>query len=264
METGMKELIEKNEVAALLAYKDINGTIYPHAFTKEDISTIAPWKVSDARYPILKMLLAVTRANPGKRYGILLRGCEERGLRELVKWEQIDPDMVVVIGQACSKELAIKCVCAKPYPDALRYGEAVEGVKQNKALTELREKDRGERLSWWLSQFNRCLKCYGCRDVCPVCFCTDCSLEHKNLLVQGILPPDTSFHLVRAVHMAGRCIDCGLCEETCPARIPLRSLYKEVNEIVNDVFSYETGSLDTKSPFSMIGDEALLPFQANP
>ncbi|MFW5908137.1 MAG: 4Fe-4S binding protein [Desulfosalsimonas sp.] len=54
--------------------------------------------------------------------------------------------------------------------------------------------------------------------------------------------------------MAGRCIDCGLCEDACPMDIPLRLLYRKVNEIVVDLFDYETGSAREKSPFNIIGD----------
>jgi len=51
--------------------------------------------------------------------------------------------------------------------------------------------------------------------------------------------------------MAGRCIDCGLCEEACPAGIPLRALYKRVFEIMRDEFQYETGYTDSKSPLNV-------------
>jgi ferredoxin len=89
-----------------------------------------------------------------------------------------------------------------------------------------------------------------------VCFCKDCSLEHPDLIGTGHLPPDIPiFHLVRAVHMAGRCIDCGLCEDACPAEIPLRLLYRKVNAIVKDLFDYETGSDDALPPFSILGDK---------
>ena len=41
--------------------------------------------------------------------------------------------------------------------------------------------------------------------------------------------------------MVGRCIDCGLCEEACPANIPLRTLYKKVNSIMDEKFDFVTG-----------------------
>ena len=60
-------------------------------------------------------------------------------------------------------------------------------------------------------------------------------MEHNDLIATGTVPPEVPiFHLVRAVHMAGRCIDCGLCEDACPVDIPLRLLYRKVNQVVSE------------------------------
>ncbi|EFK96527.1 protein containing 4Fe-4S binding domain, partial [sediment metagenome] len=57
----------------------------------------------------------------------------------------------------------------------------------------------------------------------------------------------------RAVHMAGRCIDCGLCEQACPADIPLRALYKKVADILATETGYRPGfQPDQKSPLNII------------
>jgi ferredoxin len=72
----------------------------------------------------------------------------------------------------------------------------------------------------------------------------------------GTLPVEIPiFHLIRATHMAGRCIGCGLCEDACPSHIPLRLLYREVNKIVATVFDYSPGCSMEKSPFNIIGDK---------
>jgi len=108
-------------------------------------------------------------------------------------------------------------------------------------------------------EFSKCIKCYGCRNICPVCFCEECSLEHTELIATGEMPPEMPiFHLVRAVHMGGRCIDCGLCEDACPVDIPLRLLYRKVNATVQDEFGYETGTHADQSPFNLLGDEVTL------
>jgi len=79
------------------------------------------------------------------------------------------------------------------------------------------------------------------------------------LIATGSVPPEVPiFHLVRAVHMGGRCIDCGLCEDACPVDISLRLLYRKVNEIVSDVFDYKTGTSADQSPFNMLGEEVTL------
>jgi formate dehydrogenase subunit beta len=99
------------------------------------------------------------------------------------------------------------------------------------------------RLAYWMEQFRKCVKCYGCRNICPVCFCEVCTLEADDVVPTGVIPPEfPMFHLVRAVHMIGRCADCGLCEETCPASIPLRSLYKKINDIIDAHYQFRPGT----------------------
>lgn len=259
MNSKIRKLLEERQVDGFLAYVVNYGFPFPKLFTREDMDELAPWTYTHARYPILKLLLAQARENPEKTYGILLRGCEERALAELFKWNQLDPAKVKALGQACSQDLADYCECWKPYPDQLDYGTPAEPVALSKRVEELQEMEGESRLNWWLEHLNRCIKCYGCRDVCPVCFCTECSLEHPAVTPPQKLPPDSSFHLVRAVHMGGRCIDCGMCEEVCPARIPLRSLYKEVNSLVEQIFDYKPGLSGSKSPFNFLGEEVLLP-----
>lgn len=259
MNSKIETLLVEAQLDGVFAYREVNGFPFPWLFTGENIAELEPWQSNPARYPILKLLLAQARQNPEKAYGIVLRGCEERALAELFKWNQLKPDKVRVIGQACSQDLASYCECWKPYPDQLDFGVPAEPVAKSRKVAELEGMDREARLNWWLEHFNRCIKCYGCRDVCPVCFCTECSLEHQVLVQAEKLPPDTAFHLIRAVHMGGRCVDCGMCEEICPARIPLRSLYKEVNRLVDGIFGYRPGLSDGKSPFTFLGEELMLP-----
>ncbi|HEY5526457.1 MAG TPA: 4Fe-4S binding protein [Candidatus Anoxymicrobiaceae bacterium] len=55
--------------------------------------------------------------------------------------------------------------------------------------------------------------------------------------------------------MADRCIDCGMCEEICPADIPLRQLYRQARQVVKDAFGYEPGiNPDETSPVKMLGE----------
>lgn len=259
MNTKIADMIREGKVDAFLAYKKVHGDLFPAVITEENLDELVPWQPNKTRYPMGKILLGLYRDNPDRTYGVLVRGCEERSLNVLFSWSQIPKEKVVAVGQACPEELAEYCECWKPYPERLDYGEAVSGVSKSQRVEDLEGMEPEARLEWWLEHFNRCIKCYGCRDVCPVCFCTECSLGHKSLIPHGKLPPDTSFHLVRAVHMGGRCIDCGMCEDLCPAHIPLRALYKEVNKLVEGLYDFVPGTEMGKSPFSMLGDEAMLP-----
>ena len=49
------------------------------------------------------------------------------------------------------------------------------------------------------------------------------------------------FQIVRNIHVAGRCTDCGECERVCPVNIPLRSLTREMYDIVDELFHFKAG-----------------------
>ncbi len=170
-----------------------------------------------------------------------MRGCDDRGLTTLYTWNQLNPNKVVTVGLACPQELADACECAQPFPKNIVAGVAAEGGESH-SVAEVDSLILSDRFSYWMDEFVKCIKCYGCSNICPMCFCNDCSLKCDELIRKGELPPEIPvFHHTRAMHMVGRCVDCGLCEEACPAGIPLRTLYKKVNGIMSDNFDFKTG-----------------------
>lgn len=255
----VKQLLEEGTIIGFVGLKKEHGHAAPHLFTKENMKDLDFLVVGEARYPLNKVLLRLARRHTGDRLGVMVRGCDERGLNELFKWNQLSRNRVIPIGVACTPDLAKACECYKPYPTEWVVGEKTEGIAQSKRLDDNERLNQDERLQYWMQKLNKCIKCYGCRDVCPMCFCKVCSLEDRNFILTGKLPPENpTFHLSRAVHMVGRCIDCGLCEEACPSEIPIRTLYKEVNKIVGDLFDYKTGDdPEKKSPLNLLGEVTL-------
>jgi formate dehydrogenase subunit beta len=230
-----------DELDGVIALRNTSGYVAPCLFReKKELDELAIWP----KYPVPTILRLIQTAHPHAKLGIVCRGCEERGLIEMAKRNQVNLDNVTVIGLACTAEEAEQCRCAKPYPSVLvgsYIGERTEPVV-DKLLEELRGKDVADRLEFWRSQFDKCIKCYACRDACPQCFCPECTLEEEIWVEMGRVPPPfPSFHLIRAMHTVGKCVGCRECELSCPAHIPLTSLYALIREEVREMFAYEPG-----------------------
>lgn len=257
----VEQLLEAETVDIFLGYREIAGHLIPHGFTRENMDELAGLKVSDQRYALEKIATHLAEKNPDLKIGIIARECNQRALNLLYTWNQLNPENIETVTlNCCPSRLKKHSDCSYLEPGQTGAVKKATGVDPNLDSADFMAMyDGRERFSRWMYEFKKCIKCYGCRNVCPVCFCNECSLEHPDLIGSGNLPPEVPiFHLVRAAHMAGRCIDCGLCEDACPAEIPLRSLYREVNRIVSDVFDYRPGEGLEKSPFTMIGDNVTL------
>ena len=167
--------------------------------------------------------------------------------------------------------LADRCLeCAKAYPidtDFL-FGEKVDERSYGPRFTVVSafaEKSREERSAFWDGHFERCIRCYACRAVCPMCYCDECVVGSTNFIVNPATTADEKanrvcwinrsaspsenamYHMVRAMHLAGRCTDCGECERVCPVNIPLRLLNTMLEREALEMFQYTTG-LDAEQP----------------
>jgi formate dehydrogenase subunit beta len=133
-------------------------------------------------------------------------------------------------------------------------------LKQQAAeFDELKNMKPEERLNYWLAQFDKCIKCYGCRNACPICYCKDCYLGPERSLVQrGGLPPEMIFHIGRLLHIGDSCVDCGQCESACPMGIPVSKLYHMLYKDLSPMFDYESGfDLESLPPVSTISEKDL-------
>lgn len=106
-----------------------------------------------------------------------------------------------------------------------------------------------EKSDYWDRQFTRCLRCYACRNVCTVCTCRECIFDMADpgwVSKRTNLSENTAFHLIRAFHVAGRCVDCGECERVCPVNIPLGRLNRKILKDIKELFNAPTpgASLD--------------------
>jgi formate dehydrogenase (coenzyme F420) beta subunit len=259
--TALRSTLEKTlpQVDGVVAIKTVSGEIVaPHLFVKErcdELDGLALWP----KEPLPETLRLIQNAHPEAKLAVVCRGCEERGIVEMAKHAQINLDNVTLIGLQCDQAEAEFCRCAKPYTVHAKtvIGEPIEGVAD--PLTDgFAAKSLAEKLEFWKEEFSHCIKCYGCRNICPQCFCNVCTLEDEKWVETGRLPMPfpAMYHMVRTMHMTAKCVACRECEETCPAGIPMAIQFRLVARDVKDMFNYETGDkLEQKPPQLLVLEE---------
>jgi len=59
------------------------------------------------------------------------------------------------------------------------------------------------------------------------------------------------WNAIRAIHLAGRCVNCGACEQACPMNIPLMLLNHKLEKDSREAFGFEAGlDAETAAPFA--------------
>jgi ferredoxin len=258
-------MIEQIQAKTAELIRDLDGIVglcqtdqgtAPYLFSDE---AEIPQLVMEPRYPVSETLSKLQKRFPQAKFGLVARGCDVRALVEMAKRHQVDPNRLTLIGVTCSAEMARACFCAEPFPNvegwpsAVLIGDTVTGAPPNPMVAEYEKMSHQERWQFWGQQFTRCIKCYGCRNICPVCFCDACALEDPLWVEPGLLVPDfPMYHLIKAMHMTTRCIACRQCETACPADIPLTVLYDLIRRDVEDLIGYVPGAdLESGPPLSL-------------
>ncbi len=194
--------------------------------------------------------------------------CEPEELEEIVR----QGSLVLVRANGREKTLPKpqalldKCLrCRYPKPlifDTLLPGEYVapvdpEDLGGGGPVTSLKDELRGkpfpEKWAFWAEQFERCIRCYACRNVCPACFCPRCIVEENQPRWVSPLPTrgdNFVFHLMRLMHVTGTCTSCGECERICPMGIPLMKLNEKMADDLKELFDFMAG-VDLEKPLPL-------------
>ncbi|MDA8162065.1 MAG: 4Fe-4S dicluster domain-containing protein [Desulfobacteraceae bacterium] len=100
------------------------------------------------------------------------------------------------------------------------------------------------RWKWFTDEIASCIRCYACRNACPLCYCPTCFVDDSRpqWVGKSTEPADTAlFHILRAFHCAGRCTDCGACESACPMGIKMRLFTRKLSKDAFNLFGAEAG-----------------------
>ena len=203
---------------------------------------------------------------------IVVKGCDARAIVVLANEEQIDRSNLVVVGVVCEGvekatangenagvpyEKCLSCVeHAAKNVDILIGDESkaaaldeknapnAKNVGNQEKLAKLRAMSTDERFNYWRDQFSRCVRCYACRQSCPLCYCNRCVADKNRptrIDTSASLKGNFAWNILRAFHLAGRCVGCGACATACPAGIELDLLNLTLANAAEDQFGYVAG-----------------------
>ncbi len=221
--------------------------------------------------------------NRVKRVAVVVKACDSRAINVLLAEKRFEREQVHVIGVICDgiregagfdnrpegmlQRRCQACTDTRPVISDTLIGlnEAridrlpARDVEEVYGYPQLDELPPAERIQFWLSQFDRCLRCYACRQACPMCDCPTCLYERDDSLWAGMgieLDDKRTFHLGRAYHLAGRCIGCDECERVCPVDIPISLLNRKLVAEMEAQFGYQAGLAPVPAPFvTILGPE---------
>jgi len=214
----------------------------------------------------------VTYLNPRRdnvaelgKIGLVVKGCDAKAVAGLLREAQLTRDDIVLISVRCGgvleeaelseaaplspENVAPRCFgCDNREPALVDHllGEAqpepprpIATIDERVAMLD--ERPLEERWAFWTEQFSKCVRCYACRQVCPLCVCERCVVEKSQpRWIEASAHPrgNMSWNITRALHLAGRCVDCGECERFCPVGIPLSLVNRKLQQIVAERYDY--------------------------
>jgi formate dehydrogenase (coenzyme F420) beta subunit len=189
-----------------------------------------------------------------KQVGIFLRPEGIRSINILAAEYQLNVDQIIIFGfDSTGRE--VRALQGQTTGD---FSALLSEIRENPPLTtkeplleRIEKMNAKERFDFWQQEFSRCIKCYACRQACPMCYCRRCIVDSNQpqwVNTSSHTLGNFEWNVVRAFHLSGRCVQCGNCDRACPVNIPLRLINQRMANEVVDGFDHFAGLSPTQEP----------------
>jgi len=278
-----RRILTDGIVSAVVGYTSSRrkGSTQPIVITSPDDATRLLFTKAAVNNLAVYLTKAKKEIPKSGRIGIVVKGCDLKALVGLMGESQLTRENLYLIGVPCAgvlgsviqpdvelteESIAPKCLeCDAHLPqgcDFVPQGVPASLDMEKKYAAEIARLEGltpAERWSFWKEQFSKCIKCYACRQVCPFCFCEQCLCDrNRPQMVESTPRPAGNFawHVIRAMHLAGRCAGCAECERVCPMDIPLNLLNRKMAKELKELYDYEAGfEVNDKGPLATFTDK---------
>ncbi|TAL66180.1 MAG: hypothetical protein EPN88_08860 [Bacteroidetes bacterium] len=172
-----------------------------------------------------------------------------RSIMMLISEQQVFAENIVILGISSEGKL-LDISDIQVMQGFIEKSDLNNPLKDKELLSELNKLSPEERFAYWQKELSKCIKCYACRQACPMCYCTRCTVEVNQpqwIPVQSNTHGNMEWHILRAMHLAGRCISCGECGRACPVGIPCHLLTMQLVDQVHKYFNVYAGTSDKMS-----------------
>jgi formate dehydrogenase subunit beta len=243
-----KELLENNTVQVVIGYEaGTNGITRPAFITNPAKTDVL---IYDERC-VQNLAVYLTKSevkNLGK-IAIVATLPVMRSIMMLISEQQISAENIVVLGVAAEGSM-LDIADMKVMQAIIEKSDLGNPIKDKELLATLNKLSPAEKFAYWEKELSKCIKCYACRQACPLCYCTRCTVEVNQpqwIPVQSNTHGNMEWHILRAMHLAGRCISCGECGRACPVGIPCHLLTMQLADQVHKYFNVHAGTSDKMS-----------------
>ena len=253
--TTVKELLASGSVKMVIGYKpgstpDRRRPLFIRTSEEADQLVLDSTCMTNlSRYLVTEGLLS-----DEKRVGIFLRPEGIRSINILAAEYQLNIEQIVILGfDSTGRDVRpLEGRNAGDFSGLLsEIKEKPVQTSKEPLLERIEKMNAQERFDFWQEEFSRCIKCYACRQACPMCYCRRCIVDSNQpqwINTSSHTLGNFEWNIVRAFHLSGRCVQCGNCDRACPVNIPLRLINQRMATEVLDGFDHFAGLSPTQEP----------------